>query len=87
MLLQMAEFHYFLWLSNISLYIHIYICIYIYVYIYICIHIYIYHIFTHSSIGRDLHLLPYLAIVNNVAMNIEVHESVFPYSVFLHPSL
>ena len=35
MLLQMAKFHSFLWLSSIPLYIYIFHCIYIYVQIYI----------------------------------------------------
>ena len=64
MLLQMARFHPFLWLSSISLYI------YIYIYIYIC-----HSFFIHLSVDGHLGCFPVLDIVNSAAMNIGVRVS------------
>ena len=62
MLLQMALFHSFLWLSNIPLYMCVYVCV--------CVsHIF----FIHSSVNG--HLVCFLAIVNSAAMNTGVHVS------------
>ena len=66
MLLQMALFHSFLWLSNIPLYI----------YIYTHTHTYIYHIFfIHSSVDGHLGCFHVLAILNIAKINIWVHVS------------
>ena len=64
MLLQVAIFHSFLWLSNIPLYV------------------YISHLLYSFICWWTLRLLCILAIVINMAMKIEVHES-FQISVFL----
>ena len=64
MLLQMANFHSFLWLSTVSL------CVCI-----VCVCVCVCDIFIHSSVGRHLGYFHTLAIVNNAAMHIEVHVS------------
>ena len=69
MLLQMALFHYFLWLSNVPSYM----CIYIYIYIFFFLYPFI--------CWWKFRLLPCLAIVNSAAMNIGVHVS-FPIMFF-----
>ena len=69
MLLQMALFHSFLWLSSICTTQYIQYSI-----------IYMYHIFIHSSV--DGHLGCVLAVVNSAAMNMGVHVS-FRIRVFL----
>ena len=81
MLLQMALFHSFLWLSNSIpsyiydgiLYIYVIYILYINIHIYV---IYIYHIFfIHSSLDGHLGSFHVLATVNSAAVNIEVHVS------------
>ena len=59
MLLQMAEFHSFLWLSNITGHACMCVC----------------YIFISLSVDVHLGCFHLLAFVNNAAMNIEVHES------------
>ena len=67
MLLQMAEFHSFLWLKSIQLYIYMYT----------------HHIFfIHSSVDRHLGCFHVLVIVNCAAMNIGEHVP-FRISVFV----
>ena len=63
MLLQMAEFHSFLWLSSIPLCVCV--CVYIYNYIF----------FIHSSADGHLGCLYALDILNSAAMNIGAHAS------------
>ena len=68
MLLQMALFYSFLWLSSIPLCV----CIYIYIYIYTYTH----HIlFIHSSVNEHLVCFHVLATVNSASVNIGVHVS------------
>ena len=70
MLLQMALFHSFLWLSNIPL--SLYVCVYIYIYIYITSSLSILSVYIQVDA---------LAIVNSTSMNSGVHVS-FQIRVF-----
>ena len=73
MLLQMALFHSFLWLSNIPLYM--YVCV--------CVYIYIYHIFfIHASVNGHLGCFHVLATINSTEVNIGVHVP-FQFRVFV----
>ena len=66
----MAEFHSFVWLSNIYICVYIYICICIYMCLCLCE-----YIFIHSSVDGHLDCIQILAILNSAAINIGVHES------------
>ena len=72
MLLQMALFHIFLWLSNMPLCVSVCVCV--------CLCVY--HIFCfHSSINGHLGCFHVLAIANSASVNIGVHVS-FQVRVF-----
>ena len=79
MLLQMALFHSFLWLSNIPLCVCVCVCVYIYIYV---SHIFLVYIPIHSSIDGHLGCFPVLAVVNSATMNIRFHVS-FRIRVFV----
>ena len=68
MLLQMALFHSFLWLSNIPLCVWVHTLTHTHTQTHT--HIYMYPIFIHSSVDGHLGHFHVLAIVNSVAMNI-----------------
>ena len=70
MLLQMAIFHSFLWLSCIPLCVCVRVCV--------CV----YHIFIHSSVDGYLGCFHVLAIINSAGVNIGVHVS-FQIRVFV----
>ena len=70
MLLQMALFHPFSWLSNIPLSVCVCVCVCV------CVHTHTHYIFfIHSSADGHLGFLYMLAIVTSAAMNMGVHVS------------
>ena len=81
MLLQMALFHSFLWLSNIPqcVCVCVCVCVYIYIYIYTC-HIF----FIHSSVDGYLGCFHGLTTVNSVVMNIAVN---LPFWITVSPGI
>ena len=78
MLLQMALFHPFLWLSNIPLHMW---CIYTHVYVYTRTHTL--HIFIHSSVDGQLGGFHVLAIISNAAINTVVSFPIGVFSIYM----
>ena len=71
MLLQVAEFHSFSWLSNNSS-----VCVCVCVHVRVCVCVCVSHVFLiQSSVGGHLGYFRILAIVNNAAVYIRVHVS------------
>ena len=74
MLLQMALFHSFLWLSNLPLYVYVYVCVC--VCIHICVYIYIPHLLYPFIYPWTFRLLPCLDYCNySAGMNIGMYVS------------
>ena len=77
MLLQMALFHSFLWLSNIPLYVCMCVCVYVCMYVCmyvctcvcVCVCMYVQHIFIHLSVSGHLGCFCVLDVVTSAAMN------------------
>ena len=73
MLLQMAEFHSFLWLSDIP---YTYICIYTHIRVCVCVCVCVRRIFfIHSPFDGCLGCFRVLPIVDSAAVGIGVHVS------------
>ena len=70
MLLQMAKFYSFLWLSSITLCIYICVCV-------------TPHIFIHSSVDGHLSCFHILAIVNNTAIGVCISFRISEFCEFL----
>ena len=80
MLLQIEEFHSFLWLSNSPLCVCVCMCVCLYIYTHT--YIYVYHIlFIHLSVDGHLSYFFILTILHSAATNLGLHVS-FWISVF-----
>ena len=80
MLLQMAIFYSFLWLSNIPL--CVYVCVYVCVCVCVCVYTHTHIFFIHTFVDGHLGCFHVLAIISSAAINIGVHVS-FRMRVFV----